>query len=83
MNRVLRPGGLLLLAFHKGEETIHLEEWLGKEVSVDFNFFGTEEMAGYTKEAGFVIEEVIERGPYEGVEYASHRGYILGRKERN
>src|SRR5205823_12308301 len=25
--RVLRPGGLLLLAFHQGQEIIHVDEW--------------------------------------------------------
>jgi ubiquinone/menaquinone biosynthesis C-methylase UbiE len=80
LSRVLRSGGLLLLGFHIGEETIHMEEWWGEQVSVDFNFYRTEEVEGYLKEAGFEIEEVIEREPYEGVEYASRRAYILGRK---
>jgi ubiquinone/menaquinone biosynthesis C-methylase UbiE len=80
MNRVLRPGGLLLLAFHVGEETIHMDEWWGEKVSVEFNFYRVEEMEGRLKEAGFVVEEVIERGPYEGVEYASNRAYIFARK---
>jgi ubiquinone/menaquinone biosynthesis C-methylase UbiE len=78
--RVLRSGGLLLLAFHLGEETIHMEEWRGEEVSVDFNFFRLEEVEGYLKKASFVVEEVIEREPYEGVEYPSRRAYIIGRK---
>src|SRR5262245_27781419 len=34
--RALRPGGLLLLAFHIGDETIHLDEWWGHKVCVDF-----------------------------------------------
>jgi SAM-dependent methyltransferase len=36
--RVLRPGGLLLLAFHVGDETLHLTELWGQAVSVDFHF---------------------------------------------
>jgi SAM-dependent methyltransferase len=80
LNRVMRSGGLLLLAFHIGEGLIHMGEWWGEQVSVDFNFFRPEEVEGYLREAGFVIEEVIERGPYEGVEYASRRAYIFGRK---
>ena len=39
MMRVLRPGGSLLLAFHIGDEILHLDEWWGRQVSVDFNFF--------------------------------------------
>jgi len=80
LNRVLRPGGLLLLAFHVGEGTVHMEEWWGEEVSVDFNFFRPDEMEGYLEEAGFVVEEVIERAPYDGVEYASRRAYIFAKK---
>ena len=30
LRRVLRPGGLLLLAFHIGDDTIHLDEWWGQ-----------------------------------------------------
>src|SRR5688572_12289244 len=36
--RVLKPGGLLLMAFHLGDEDVHLEEWWGTAVSVDFYF---------------------------------------------
>jgi SAM-dependent methyltransferase len=66
--RVLRPGGLLLLAFHIGDETIHLDEWWGQKVSVDFYFYRSEEIAGYLRAAGFEIEEIIEREPYPDVE---------------
>src|SRR5262249_40651509 len=38
LHRVLCPGGLLLLAFHVGTETIHLDELWGHQVSVDFHF---------------------------------------------
>ena len=78
--RVLRPGGLLLLSFHVGQQIIHLDEWWGKEVSVDSIFFQPEEMEGYLEEAGFEIEDVVERPPYEGVEYQSQRAYIFARK---
>jgi SAM-dependent methyltransferase len=81
LRRVLRPGGVLLLAFHVGEETKHLDEWLGEKVSMDFFFFTTEEVKGYLKAAGFELEEAIERDPYpEGVEYQSRRAYIFARK---
>lgn len=80
--RVLRPKGVLLLAFHIGQEIKHLDEWWGKEVSVDFLFFETEEMKSYLTAAGFGLEEVIERDPYpEAVEYQSRRAYIFAKKE--
>ncbi|MBV9929104.1 MAG: class I SAM-dependent methyltransferase [Acidobacteria bacterium] len=79
--RVLRPEGVLLLAFHIGREVKHLDEWWGKEVSVDFLFYETEEVKGQLTAAGFMLEEVIERDPYpEAVEYQSRRAYVFARK---
>jgi SAM-dependent methyltransferase len=80
MFRVLRPRGLLLLTFHIGQEILHVDEWWGEEVSVDFIFFEPQVMEGYLKSAGFEIEDVIEREPYEGVEHQSRRAYIFARK---
>jgi SAM-dependent methyltransferase len=78
--RVLRPGGLLLLAFHIGEEVVHLDEWWGQQVSVDFLFFRPEEMVGFLGSAGFRVVEVVEREPYPGVEHQSRRAYIFAEK---
>jgi SAM-dependent methyltransferase len=80
MRRVLRPGGLLLLSFHIGDETLHLDALWGEKVSLDFTFFRPEEMEGYLRSCEFEIEEVIEREPYEDVEYQSRRAYIFARK---
>jgi len=77
LRRVLRPNGLLLLAFHIGTGAIHLDEWLDKPLSVDFFLFSAAEMEGYLRESGFLIEEVLERAPYETVEHPSRRGYIV------
>ena len=79
IRRVLRPNGVLLLTHHIGSEVVHREEFLGKEVSMDFIFFETEEMKNYLVRAGFVLEEVIERDPYPEVEYQSRRAYIFAR----
>jgi SAM-dependent methyltransferase len=80
LRRVLRPGGLLLLAFHIGDDTIHLDEWWGQKVCVDFFFFRSAEMAGYLRAAGFEIEEIIEREPYPDVEHQSRRSYTFARR---
>jgi hypothetical protein len=74
---VLRSGGFLLLAFHIGDGVVHLDEWWGKTVSVDFQFFRTEEMIRYVRSAGFEVVEQIERDPYPGAEHPSRRGYLL------
>jgi SAM-dependent methyltransferase len=80
MHRVLRPGGLLLLAFHVGEGTVHVEEFLGRPVALDFVFFTPQGVAGELVRAGFVVVEVIERDPYPEVEYPSRRAYLFARK---
>ena len=80
LRRVLVPGGLLLLAFHIGDETIHLDEWWGQQVCVDFFLFRPDEMASYLGAAGFEIEEIIEREPYPDVEHQSRRAYIFARR---
>jgi len=80
LGRVLRPGGLLFLAFHLGEGMLHRDEWWGKNVCVDFSFFRSDEMSGYLHEAGFEVEEIIEREPYPEVEHPSRRAYIFARR---
>lgn len=80
LRRVLRPGGILLLAFHLGDETVHLDEWWGQAVCVDFFFFRSDEMAGYLGAAGFEIEEIIEREPYPDIEHQSRRAYLFARR---
>ena len=80
--RVLRPGGLLLVSFHIGDETIHLDEWWGHPVCVDFHKFQSAEVAGCMTSAGFEIEEIIEREPIPEVEYQSRRSYIFARKPK-
>jgi SAM-dependent methyltransferase len=76
--RVLRPNGLLLLSFWQGQEVRHVEEWLGKPVWLDGVFFEREELEGYLKQVGFVIEENIGEVRYAGDVWP--RGYFLARK---
>jgi SAM-dependent methyltransferase len=79
LHRVLRPGGLLLLAFHVGDETLHLDEWWEHQVSIDWYFFKTEEIAASLRRAGFTIGQIIVREPYPEVEHPSRRAYIFAR----
>lgn len=77
LRRVLAPGAPLLLAFHIGNESVHLDEWWGHEVAVDFVFFDPETIKIRLEEAGFRIVEALEREPYPGVEHPSRRAYLL------
>jgi len=81
MYRVLLPGGLLLLAFHVGDEVVRPEDLWGLRVTMDWFFFRSDEIVRLLQAAGFAIEEVIERGPYAPeVEHQSRRAYIFAQK---
>lgn len=80
LHRTLKPGGILLVTFHIGDTTLHLDEWWGHAVNVDFHLFQPSEMTGFLCDAGFEIDEVIERDPYPEVEHQSRRCYIFARR---
>jgi len=82
MQRVLQPEGLLLLAFHIGDDALEEKELWGKPISMNFFLLPTPEIRRYVETAGFDIEEVNEREPYApDVEYQSRRAYIFARKK--
>lgn len=78
--RVLQPGGIFLFTYHIGEETVHLDEFLGKKVDIDFMFFATDFIIGCLKDIGFEKLKIFEREPYSGVEYESKRAYVFAIK---
>jgi ubiquinone/menaquinone biosynthesis C-methylase UbiE len=78
--RVLQPGGLFLLTYHIGDETMHIDEFLGKRVDVDFMFFNTDFISTCLRDSGFERIRTIEREPYPGVEYESRRAYVFATK---
>ena len=81
MMRVLQPGGLLLLAFHTGDEMLHEAELWGRPISMDFFLLNPSAIRRQIEAAGLVIEDIIEREPYAPeVEYQSRRAYIFARK---
>jgi ubiquinone/menaquinone biosynthesis C-methylase UbiE len=81
MERVLQPGGLLLLAFHIGGDVLRPEELFGQSVSMEFYHFERALIERLLTDAGFRLEDVVERGPYAPeVEYQSRRAYIFARK---
>jgi len=81
MCRVLKPGGLLLLAFHIGDEILRPRELWGKPISMEFFHLQPAVIQRLFSEAGFEIEEMIEREPYAPeVEYQSRREYVFARK---
>lgn len=78
--RVLKPEGTLLLTFHIGGQTLHLDEFLGRKIDIDFMFFTTDFIHGCLKDSGFENIEIIERDPYPDLEYQSRRAYVFAKK---
>ena len=83
MKRVLKPGGVLLVTFHIGEEIKHLDQWWEKPVNLDFAFYLPEEMEAWLKEAGYELEETLVREPNPEVEVATKRAYVFAGKPAN
>src|SRR5215471_18658413 len=79
MRRVLTSGGALLLAFHVGDETVHVEDLFGRPVTLDFRFHRPAAIARALASASFAVVESLEREPYEGAEYPSRRCYLLAK----
>lgn len=79
MKRVLKPGGLLLLAFHIGDDTKHLDTWWDKPVNLDFAFLQPSEVENFLREAGYELQETLVREPNPEVEVETRRAYIFAR----
>ena len=75
----MKPGASLLLSFHGGEGELHRDQWYNMPVSIDICLFEREEMAGYLEAAGFEVERIVDREPYE-FEYPTRRVYAFARK---
>lgn len=81
MARVLKPRGLVAVAFHIGDETIHREQWWDMPVVLDARFLPTAHVTGLMAKAGLAVESVEERDPYPpDVEFQSRRAYITAQK---
>jgi SAM-dependent methyltransferase len=74
--RVLRPGGLALLAFHVGTEVRHFSDWMGQQVDVDFRFYQPGDVVAGLEAAGFTLEARLERRAYPA-EVDTRRAYLL------
>jgi len=78
--RVLQPGGIFLFTYHIGEETIQIEDFLGKQVDIELMLFNTNFINRCLKDNGFKRIDKIERDPYPDVEYQTQRAYVFSEK---
>jgi SAM-dependent methyltransferase len=79
-HRVLRPGGLALIAFHIGNERRRIEDFFGEAVSLDFWFYTPASVAEALQNAGFTVTATLERAPYAGHEVETRRCYLLAQR---
>jgi ubiquinone/menaquinone biosynthesis C-methylase UbiE len=81
IRRVLQPRGWLLLSFHVGDETRHVEEFMGQPVTLDFHLHRREAMRVLLSDAGYLVTEVLERDPYEVIELPTKRAYLWAQNQ--
>ena len=78
-HRVLKPGGYLLAAVKAGAAEGLQPEFLGLKTDIYFSLFTEEEIAGYFHNAGFALELLERRNPYD-FEIKNERIFAIGRK---
>jgi len=81
VNRVLKEKGHFLFSFHVGNEIVHFDRAGDVDVDIDLFLFSTEQIIELLHETGFRIIDALERHPYEDVEWATKRAYILTEKK--
>lgn len=77
--RVLAPGGLVAIAFHAGDQTVHVDELFGCATSLDFVLHEPDRVIAELGEAGLRLEARLDREPYPGAEHPTRRTYLLAR----
>jgi SAM-dependent methyltransferase len=78
-HRILKPGGYLLIAVKAGTTEGYLTELLGIRTDIYFSLFTPDEIRRYYEEAGFCVELLEQRNPYDS-EINADRIFAIGRK---
>lgn len=78
-HRVLKPDGPLLVAVKAGSDEGFVPEILGIQAEIYFSLFDENEITGYFQEAGFAVEFLERRIPYD-FEIKNERIFAIGRK---
>jgi len=75
LGRVLRRGGVLLVAVHGGVGQVHADDFLGTATSVDATLFSAAELTAAVEAAGLTVDEVLARPPHP-FEHPTTRLYV-------
>jgi len=78
-NRMLKPGGYLLVVVKKGTEEGFLNEFIGIEAEIYFTLFSEAEIAEYYLNNGFELVFFETRNPYD-YEIQNERIFAIGKK---
>ena len=78
-NRVLAPGGYVLLAFQVGDGPLHVAQPFGHAVSLDFYRRQPDRVAELLRQSGLVVHARLLREPGEGVEKVQ-QAFLLASK---
>lgn len=80
---VLEDNGVAFIAFHVGDQVLHLNSLFDEKVELDYMFFNTDSIVSILKKNNYKIIEAITRDPYKNYEYNSKKGYILCQKVKD
>jgi SAM-dependent methyltransferase len=82
LRRVLVPGGLVLLGFQAGDESLHRTEALGHAISLDFHHRQPDQVARLLDQAGLEVRARMLREPDDGGEFTERtpQAFVLARK---
>lgn len=78
-HRVLKPHGCLLVAVKAGTAEGYVDDLLGIKTKIYSSLFTLDEITGYFKESGFIIEFIDKRNPYD-FEISKERIFAIGKK---
>ena len=77
--RVLKPDGYLLMAVKAGSEEGYVDKLLGIKAVIYFSLFHKKEIEDYFEKAGFILDFLERRNPYD-FEISNERIFATGRK---
>jgi SAM-dependent methyltransferase len=78
-HRILKPDGLFLVAVKAGSGEGFVQELLGIQAEVYLALFNEDEIANHFEDAGFSVDFLERRKPYE-FEIENERIFAIGRK---
>ncbi len=79
-HRVLKPDGSLLVAVKAGLTKGYLDNLLGIKVEIYLALFTEKEITRYFEQAGFLLEFIEKRNPYD-FEISNERIFAIGKKK--